>query len=130
MAERLPDEALSRNAGWTMYLELWQDVRRTVPLAMTGYAALCQFREVENDQDSTLLATPAIAIGGYDVNGVFAANPAGNVLRLTLPRATIAAVTQAVMYADVLVGPIGGSDPDRVAHFRAVLGDGESVWPT
>lgn len=128
MAERLPDEALSRNAGWVMDLELWQDTKRTVPFAMTGYAARCQFRAAES-QTSALLAEAVVAIGNYDVDGIFAADPDGNVLRLSLTRAVIAAITQAAMYADVLVGPSGGDDPDRVAYFRALVADGESVWP-
>ena len=130
MAERLSDEAITRNAGWMMDLELWQDTRRTVPFSMDGYAALCQFRATEHEQESTLLAEAAIEVGSYGADEVFTANPAGNVLRLSLSRAEIAAISQAIMYADVLVGPIGGSDPLRLATFRALISDGESAWPT
>ena len=130
MAERLPDEPMTRNAGWVMDLELWQDTKRTVPFALTGYAALCQFRAAENNQESTLLAEAAIEVGSYGADEIFAADPAGNVLRMSLPRAETAAISQPIMYADVLVGPIGSSDPVRVATFRALLGDGESIWPT
>lgn len=129
MAERLPDESMSRNAGWDMYLELFQDTRRTVPFVLTGYEALCQFRAVEDDQDSTLLATAAIVIGALDVNKNFSANPDGNCLKLSLSKVQIAAVTASEMFADVLV-KAAGSDPRREAKFKAVIGDGESVWPT
>lgn len=129
MAERLPDESMSRNAGWDMYLDLYQDARRSVPFPMTGYEAICQFRAVEDDQDSTLLATAAVVIGALDANENFSANPDGDCLYLSLTQAQLAAVTQGEMFADVLI-KAAGSDPRRYAKFKAVVGDGESVWPT
>lgn len=127
MAERLPDESMGRNAGWDLYLQLYKDSKRAVAFAMTGYAAQCQFRAVEDDQDSTLLATATVVIGALDASENFSANPAGNCLHLSLTQAQIAAVTASEMFADVLVKATG-SDPVRVAKFTAVLGDGETVW--
>lgn len=129
MAERLPDESMSRNAGWDMYLELFQDSKRTGPFPLTGYEALCQFRAVEDDQESTLLATASIVIGALDANENFSADPDGNCLHLSLTKAQIALVTASEMFADVLIKAVG-SDPRREAKFKAVIGDGESVWPT
>jgi hypothetical protein len=129
MAERLPDEAMSRNAGWDMYLGLYQDSKRAVPMPMTGYEALCQFRAVEDDQDSTLLATATIVVGTMDVNELFTPDPDGEWLLLSLTQAQIAAVTAGEMFADVLI-KAAGSDPRRYAKFKAIVGDGESVWPT
>ncbi|TLM66005.1 MAG: hypothetical protein FDZ69_07430 [Deltaproteobacteria bacterium] len=134
MAERLPDESMSRNAGWGMYLTLYQDSKRTVPFALTGYEALCQFRAVEGDPTSDLLATATIVIGTLDAQKNFSADPDGDTLYLSLTAAEIAAaaidgVEVNEMFADVLVRPVGG-ESDRVAYFRAVIGDGESEWPT
>lgn len=134
MAERLPDEAMSRNAGWSMYLTLHQDSKRTVPFPLTGYETLCQFRAVEGDNTSDLLATATIEIGTLDANEDFAADPDGNTLLLSLTAAEIAAAQIDAlevdeMFADVLIRPVGG-ESDRIAYFRAVIGDGESEWPT
>lgn len=130
MAERLPDESMSRNAGWDLYLDLFADSRRAVPFSLAGYSAVCEFRAVEGDQESTLLATASIVIGTRDALENFVADPAGNCLHLSLTRAQIAAVEPVAMYADVLVGPTGSPDPMRVAYFRALIGEGESAWPT
>ena len=134
MAERLKDEAMSRNAGWSVYLTLHQDNRRTVPFALTGYEALCQFRAVEGDNTSELLASADIQIGTLDANENFSIDPDGNTLLLSLTAADIAAaqiggVEVNEMFADVLIRPIGG-ESDRIAYFSAVIGDGESQWPT
>lgn len=128
MAERLPDEAMSRNSGWDVYLELYKDSKRAVPHPLTGYSALCQFRAAEDDPTSTLLATASIVIGTFDAQENFSADPDGHVLYLSLTKAQIADVPADEMFADVLIKPTVG-DPRREAYFKAVICEGESVWP-
>lgn len=129
MAAKLKQKAMTRNAGWNLYLHLYRDKAKTIPFVMTGYQALCQFRAKEGDSSSALLATATITVGTMDANKMFSPDPAGNTLLLSLAQADIAAVPQDEMFADVLI-KADGSDPSRKAYFKAVIGNGESVWPT
>lgn len=124
---RLPDESLTRNAGWKKYLELFADERRAVPFDTTDYTAICQFRAAE-DQDSDLVAQPLISVGAYDQDGIFAEQAGGNVLLLRLSLEDVAAIDVDEFFSDVLLGPTGG-DPDTICSFRGVIGKGVSKWP-
>lgn len=125
---RLPDEPMSRNAGWLLYLDLFQDAEGKFPFSMTGYVAVCQFRAEENNPESALLGTATIEVGTRDAKENFVPDPAGNVLALSLTKSQVAAIPANQAFADVLIGP-PGDDPLREAHFRAVIGNGESQWP-
>jgi len=127
MSVLLPTESMTRNAAWTLYLELYADAKRTTPFDLTGYAAQSQLR-AEESQTSALLADITVAIGSRDpVTEVFSADPGGNVLELSLSAATLAAITASEGWADVLIKPMGG-DAERIGYFKAVIGDGETVW--
>jgi len=128
MSTLLRDRALSRNASWAMYLPLFKDKKRATPLPLTGYSAKCQMKDAEGSAGN-VVATPTITIGTLDeTTMVFTANPDGNALQLILTRAQVAAITVDTVYADILIGPTGSSDPKRAVHFKAVVGDGETSW--
>lgn len=128
MATKLPDEPMSRNAGWSITQELFADQKQTIPFPMTGYTAKAQLRAGES-QTSELLAEIGIEIGSVDPDTeVFSVDPDGNTLRLSLTLAQLAAITADTGYADVLIAA-AGADPTRVFYFKAVIGDGETAWP-
>lgn len=128
MSTRLPDESIVKNAAWSVELDLFQDTKRTIPFVFTGYTAKSQLRAAESST-SELLADFTITIGSRDpATEIFSADPAGNVVRLALTQTQAAALTTTEGFADLLVGPTG-LDPERVAYFKAVIGEGETVWP-
>lgn len=127
MATPLPSELLTRNAAWSMDLDLYADSKRTVPLSLNGYTVEAQFNAVSGDPTSKA-AEITCTVGTRDaVTEVFTPDPTGNVVRLSLTQAEVLAITAETVYADVIMGPTGG-DPERIAYFSATVGEGETVW--
>jgi hypothetical protein len=128
MATRLPDESIVKNAAWSVELDLFQDTKRTIPFVFTGYTAKAQLNAIQGDAASKLTDL-TITIGSRDPDTeIFSEDPTGNVVRLSLTLAEAAALTTTEGFADLLVGPVG-LDPERVAYFKAVIGEGETEWP-
>jgi len=117
MAARLPDIAITRNAGWSKVLAFYRDKARTQPVDLTGYTGKCQLRAGES-RTSALLAEIALTFE----------DRANGKIKLAMTLAQISALADGEGWFDVLLAPSGG-DPARMCYAKMVIGDGVTVWP-
>lgn len=118
MAARNPDITLTRNAGWSQSLTLFTDKARTLPLDLTGYTVKAQLRATESSTSAKLA----------DITATVAAPATVGRIDLALTQATIAAITAAEGWFDLLLVPSVG-DPHRLCYGKMIIADGETVWP-
>jgi hypothetical protein len=118
MAARLKDIAITRNAGWSLTLFLFQDKARKVPMPLAGYTVKSDLRAGESSSTALLSAITCEIV----------APDTGGAVRLSLSQVQIAAIAAADGWFDVLLCPAAGM-PKRMCYAHVVIGDGETQWP-
>jgi hypothetical protein len=114
MFAQLKPVTMYRNAGWSLILKLYQDIRMTVAFPSAGYSAQAQLRAGET-QASTLLADMDATIDGTV-----------GTLTLSIAQADIKNITAAKGWFDVLLLPPAG-DPVHLASGIIYIEDGETA---